>query len=113
MTRACMQGSPRNQGDLALSGKPELRSGATKPSEAGRREVGVPQYERGSWGTDPRDPAEQRAAPGSGTVGRKDERDIELTNCLNEIAADSEAGGRDAQRGTHHVVAPHRPGVAP
>ena len=57
--------------------KPRNCRAECKRAEQGRREVGAPQYERGSGGTDPRDPAEQRAAPDHGTVGGKDDGDTD------------------------------------
>jgi hypothetical protein len=67
-----------------------------KRASAGAGEVGVPQYERGSGGTDPRDPAEQRAAPGGvGTTQGNDGRDTELTHPLNETRVGSRTGKED------------------
>ena len=98
-SRACTGGLPRNLGALVASVR---RIAAVPPSEGnearwdGRRGVGAPQYERRNGGTDPRDPVEQRAAPGHGTVGGKDDGDIELHHCLNATRTDSEAGERGA-----------------
>src|ERR1700730_15457534 len=83
-SRACTEGFPRNLGDRdACSAKlPWNRGAERKRAKRGRWEVGAPQYEQGRGGTAPRDPAEQRAAPRHGTVGGKDDGDIELQHCL-------------------------------
>src|SRR5918996_3411976 len=62
--RARRQGLPRNLGGLPSPSEELGTAVPGKRAPPGAGEVGVPPYERGSGGTDPRDPAEQRAAPG-------------------------------------------------
>src|SRR5580704_17096964 len=103
--------SSRNLGDPAFSGAAGTAEQA-RASKAGELEVGVPQYERRRGGTEPREPAEQRAAPGHGTVGGKDEGEIELQHRLNETRTASEAGTAYARQTAHDAGASHRPVMA-
>src|SRR5688572_14884112 len=107
------QGQPRNLGGL-LSPSEELGTAVRgKRASAGTGEFGVPQYERRSGGTDPRGPAEQRAAPGGvGTTRRNEGRDTELTNHLNETRAGSRTGEDDEGEAPDDAGPSHRCGLA-
>ena len=62
-----------------------------------RQEVGVPQYERRSRGTNPRDPAEQREVPGRRHVGRNDRWGHRAPADLTETRTYSETGTRPSR----------------
>jgi len=62
----------------------------------GRPGVGAPRSTRESGEPSHGVPRGGKGAPGCGTIGGKDDGDIELRNRLNKTATDSEAGERDA-----------------
>jgi RNA-directed DNA polymerase len=133
--RHARSGMPRNLGGPAVStaGNPVREAGRSKPrpgtvaahrvgskravatvvtptegNEArrdGRQGVGVLHKTCDVGEPAPGDPAEDKGAPGHGTVGGKDGGHTTAHDCLNETTTDSETGEADAGDGTHLAVA--------
>ena len=77
----------------------------------GRQGVGVLHTTWDVGELPPGDPAEDKGAPGYGTIGGKDGGHTTAHNCLNETTIDSEVGEANAGEGTYFAVSSHRPGM--
>src|SRR5579863_8978351 len=94
---------PRGERSAAQGANTERPGGTAERrqrSEAGRSARSrSAAYERGRGGTDPRDPAERRAAPCHGTVGGKDGGAAVLRGRLHETRTGSKAGEGSSRHG--------------